>query len=91
MGAGYAGVAKGVGTSKIVGRVHAAPMKIGGMHITISITVLEDKSMEFLFGLDNLRRHQVLTICYLFATQLKICMLSSAMLAHDNVLAVGVR
>ena len=44
-----------------MGRVHAAPMKIGGMHITISITVLEDKSMEFLFGLDNLRRHQVVT------------------------------
>jgi DNA damage-inducible protein 1 len=59
MGAGYAGVAKGVGTSKIIGRVHAVQMKMGGMFITISITVLEDNSMEFLFGLDNLRRHQV--------------------------------
>ena len=47
-----------------MGRVHAAPMKIGGMHITISITVLEDKSMEFLFGLDNLRRHQVVTASF---------------------------
>ena len=52
-------MAKGVGTSKILGRVHAAQMKMGGMHITISINVLEDDSMEFLFGLDNLRRHQV--------------------------------
>ena len=48
-----------MGTSKIVGRVHAVQMKMGGMFITISITVLEDNSMEFLFGLDNLRRHQV--------------------------------
>eukprot|EP00961_Rhodomonas_salina_P051280 688162-Rhodomonas_salina.2 len=35
-------------------------MKIGKMYFTVSITVLEDNSMEFLFGLDNLRRHQVL-------------------------------
>jgi len=55
----YQGMAKGVGTSKILGRVHAAQMKMGGMHITISINVLEDDSMEFLFGLDNLRRHQM--------------------------------
>jgi len=56
----YAGIAKGVGTGKIVGKVHAVQMKMGGMHITISITVLEGNAMEFLFGLDNLRRHQVL-------------------------------
>lgn len=56
----YAGIATGVGTSKIVGRVHAVQMKIGGMYITVSITVLENNSMEFLFGLDNLRRHQVM-------------------------------
>ena len=55
----YAGVAKGVGTSKIVGRVHAVDMKIGSNYIPISITVLENNDMEFLFGLDNLRRHQV--------------------------------
>mmetsp|Transcript_36215 Transcript_36215/g.82545 ORF Transcript_36215/g.82545 Transcript_36215/m.82545 type:complete len:425 (+) Transcript_36215:35-1309(+) len=54
----WQGVAKGVGTSKIIGRVHSAPMTIGGQFLHISLTVLEDDSMEFLFGLDNLRRHQ---------------------------------
>jgi len=34
-GAGYAGVAKGVGESKILGRVHAAPMQIGSFHMTV--------------------------------------------------------
>eukprot|EP00284_Hemiselmis_tepida_P015637 CAMPEP_0174918520 /NCGR_PEP_ID=MMETSP1355-20121228/3122_1 /TAXON_ID=464990 /ORGANISM="Hemiselmis tepida, Strain CCMP443" /LENGTH=456 /DNA_ID=CAMNT_0016163695 /DNA_START=80 /DNA_END=1447 /DNA_ORIENTATION=+ len=54
----YAGVAKGVGTSKILGKCHSVQMKLGGSFFQISVTVLEDNSMDFLFGLDNLRRHQ---------------------------------
>ncbi|KAK9806745.1 hypothetical protein WJX72_001124 [[Myrmecia] bisecta] len=54
----FAGVARGVGTSKILGRVHAAPLKVAGEHLSGSITVLESNDMEFLFGLDMLRRHQ---------------------------------
>jgi len=54
----FAGVAKGVGTSKIIGRVHQAPIKVGSSHLTASITILEQDDMEFLFGLDMLKRHQ---------------------------------
>jgi len=54
----FAGVAKGVGSAKILGRVHQAPLKIGGVHLTAAITVLEQGDMEFLFGLDMLKRHQ---------------------------------
>jgi hypothetical protein len=37
-----------------------APMKVGGHYITTSITVLEQKSgPQFIFGLDNLKRHLV--------------------------------
>ena len=54
----FAGMAMGIGTSKILGRVHAADMEILGSKFTCSFTVLEDNKVDFLFGLDNLKRHQ---------------------------------
>src|SRR3954454_3126970 len=37
----YAGEARGVGTAKILGRVHIAQMKFGNTLFPISITILE--------------------------------------------------
>ena len=54
----WQGIAKGVGQSRILGRVHQAPVKVGDKHLRCAITVLEQDDMEFLFGLDNLRRYQ---------------------------------
>lgn len=54
----FTGVAQGVGQTKILGRIHMAPMKLAGKHIPISITVLDGDGVKFLFGLDNLKRHQ---------------------------------
>jgi len=54
----FAGMAVGVGTGKILGKVHIAQMKFGGSFMPISITVLESNSIDFLFGLDNLRRYR---------------------------------
>jgi len=54
----FQGIAQGVGTSKILGKIHAAQIEIGGLYFTTSITVLEDNKMEMLFGLDNLKRHK---------------------------------
>lgn len=54
----FAGVAKGVGTAKILGRVHAAHVKMGSAHFQSSITIMESQDMDFLFGLDQLKRHQ---------------------------------
>ena len=51
-------MAMGIGTSKILGRVHAADMEILGSKFICSFTVLEDNKVDFLFGLDNLKRHQ---------------------------------
>ena len=53
----FAGMAMGVGTSKILGRVHAAPMEVLGNELVCSFTVLEDNKVDLLFGLDNLKRH----------------------------------
>lgn len=55
----WQGVAKGVGTQKIIGRVHQAPIKVGGSFMPCAITVLEkEQDMDFIFGLDMLKRHQ---------------------------------
>jgi DNA damage-inducible protein 1 len=54
----YSGVAKGVGTAKILGRIHLTQLQIGKSFFQVTITVLDQDGMEFLLGLDMLRRHQ---------------------------------
>merc|ERR1719348_803253 len=54
----WAGVAKGVGTQKIIGRVHMAQIQIEKDFLTSSFSILEDQPMDMLLGLDMLKRHQ---------------------------------
>lgn len=54
----YSGIAQGVGTSKIVGVVHAAQIKIEGKFIMCKITVIENPAVGFIFGLDNMRSYR---------------------------------
>ncbi|XP_063709552.1 protein DDI1 homolog 2 [Culicoides brevitarsis] len=54
----WAGVAKGVGVQKIIGRIHMVQIQIEDVFLTSSFSVLEEQPMDMLLGLDMLKRHQ---------------------------------
>ncbi|XP_067006623.1 protein DDI1 homolog 2 isoform X2 [Anabrus simplex] len=54
----WAGIAKGVGVQKIIGRIHMVQIQIESDYLTTSFSVLEEQPMDMLLGLDMLKRHQ---------------------------------
>ncbi|XP_065363273.1 protein DDI1 homolog 2 [Calliphora vicina] len=54
----WSGIAKGVGTQRIIGRIHMGKLQIENDYLVSSFSVLEQQPMDMLLGLDMLKRHQ---------------------------------
>jgi len=54
----YSGMARGVGTAPILGRVHRAMVNIGGAEVSCAFTVMDGKGVDLLFGLDMLKKYR---------------------------------
>lgn len=54
----WSGIAQGVGTQKILGRIHLCQVQIENDFLASSFNVLEQQPMDMLLGLDMLKRHQ---------------------------------
>ena len=54
----WSGKARGVGTQKIMGRVHLGPLEIQGDFLPTSFNILKELRHDIMLGLDMLKRHQ---------------------------------
>ncbi|KAJ3441890.1 aspartyl protease ddi-related [Anaeramoeba flamelloides] len=60
----YSGVAFGVGQTQILGKIYLVKLQIGSLELYGSVTVLDHSGIDFILGLDFLKRYNaILDLC----------------------------
>ncbi len=56
----FTGTAVGVGTNKIIGRIHAAQLSSGSINLLVSASVLESSRVDLILGLEQMMANQMI-------------------------------
>jgi len=56
----FTGTAVGVGTNKIIGRIHAAQLTAGSINLLVAACVLESSRVDFILGLEQMMANQMI-------------------------------
>ncbi|KAG8346412.1 putative Aspartyl protease gag polyprotein putative aspartyl protease Retroviral aspartyl protease [Trypanosoma vivax] len=52
-------ILQGIGEQQSLGRIHMVHANVSGLHICMSLTVLEHKNLDLVLGLDTMKRHRM--------------------------------
>ncbi|RNF04178.1 DNA-damage inducible protein DDI1-like protein [Trypanosoma rangeli] len=55
-----ASIMRGIGVRRTLGVIHMVIVNLGGLHVPLSLTVIDDDKIDFIIGLDQMKLHRMI-------------------------------